>query len=229
MVPDTEVLNTDMTAVPIETAESDKQQSTVYESKPIYDFFKRIFDFIIGLVCLTLGFPILLVIAIAIVLDDFGSPFFVQDRVGKNGKIFKMLKFRTMYKNAEEIKVDLERENEYADVHFKIKHDPRITRVGRFLRDTSLDETLQCVNLLIGNMSLVGPRPFVESEQKQLPSDRLSIKPGITCYWQLADTVKMPIQEQLELDYRYMRERSFKTDCKLILQTVGGVFKKSNC
>lgn len=229
MVQDTEMLNAELTAVPIEAAEPAKQQDLICESKPIYDFFKRVFDLVIGLACLTLGLPILLVIAIAIMIDDFGSPFFVQERVGKNGKIFKMVKFRSMYKNADRIKVDLENENEYTDVHFKIKHDPRITRVGRFLRDTSLDETLQCVNLLLGNMSVVGPRPFVESEQKQLPSDRLSIKPGITCYWQLADTVKMPIQDQLELDYRYMRERSFKTDWKLIIQTIGGVFKKSNC
>ena len=140
-----------------------------------------------------------------------------------------MVKFRTMYVNADEMKKDLMIQNEYDSVHFKMQDDPRVTKVGRFLRKTSLDETPQALNLLTGSMTIIGPRPFLKSEQDQLPSDRLCIKPGLSCYWQLADTVKMTNEEQLELDYKYIRERSVKTDLKIIGMTVTSMFRRSNC
>ena len=197
--------------------------------KPAYDFVKRAFDIAVSLICLTVGLPVYLIIALAIVIDDPGNPLFIQKRVGKNGKVFNMVKFRTMRKDAEQIKVNLTEQNEYKSVHFKIENDPRVTKVGRFLRRTSLDETAQVLNLLTGSMTIVGPRPFIPSEQEQLPSDRLQVKPGLSCYWQLADTAKMSDEEQLELDYRYIRERGIRTDLKLIFNTIKTIFKAKNC
>lgn len=199
------------------------------EPKPAYDFIKRIFDIIVSLICLTVGLPVYIIIAFAIMIDDPGNPFFVQERVGKNGKVFRMVKFRTMRKDAEEMKVNLSAQNEYKSVHFKIENDPRVTKAGKFLRKTSLDETPQVLNLLTGNMTVVGPRPFIPSEQVQLPDDRLQVKPGLSCYWQLADTAKMSDEEQLELDYRYIRERGVGTDLKIILATIKSIFKGGNC
>ena len=196
--------------------------------KPVYDLVKRLFDVVVSLICLTAGLPVYLIIALAIVIDDPGNPLFIQKRVGKNGKVFKMVKFRTMRKDAEQIKVDLAEQNEYKSVHFKIENDPRVTKVGRFLRRTSLDETAQVLNLLMGSMTIVGPRPFIPSEQEQLPSDRLQVKPGLSCYWQLEDTTKMSDEEQLELDYRYIRERGILTDLKIIWKTVCSVFRAKN-
>lgn len=118
--------------------------------------------------------------------------------------------------------------NEYTDVQFKMENDPRITPVGRIIRKTSIDELPQLINILKGDMSIIGPRPFIRSEQEQLPSDRLMVKPGLSCYWQISDTAKMSSEEQLELDYRYIRERSFITDIKLIFMTVVVVFTGKN-
>ena len=176
-----------------------------------------------------MGLPVYLIMILAIVIDDPGNPFFVQERVGLNGRVFKMVKLRTMRKDAEKIKVNLVEQNEYKSVHFKIENDPRVTRVGRFLRRTSLDETAQVLNLLTGSMTIVGPRPFIPSEQEQLPNDRLQVKPGLSCYWQLEDTTKMSDEEQLELDYRYIRERGIKTDLKIICATIGSIFHAKNC
>ncbi len=197
--------------------------------KPLYDFVKRVFDIVVALICLTVGLPVYLIMILTIVVDDPGNPFFVQERVGLNGRIFKMVKLRTMRKDAEKIKVNLAEQNEYKSVHFKIENDPRVTKVGRFLRRTSLDETAQVLNLLTGSMTIVGPRPFIPSEQEQLPDDRLQVKPGLSCYWQLEDTTKMSDGEQLELDYRYIRERGIGTDLKIIFETIKSIFKGGNC
>ena len=109
-----------------------------------------------------------------------------------------------------------------------MENDPRITKVGKFLRRTSLDETAQAVNLLTGSMTVIGPRPFVPSEQAQLPEDRLLVKPGLSCYWQLEDTTKMSDEQQLELDYRYINERSVRTDVKLIFRTIFSIIQRKN-
>ena len=204
------------------------KSNVVLKKKPVYDFLKRFGDILISLVALTCGLPIFIIIAIVIMLDDFGNPFFMQERIGKDGKAFQMFKFRTMFMNADEMKVNLMAENEYDSVHFKMSNDPRITRVGKFLRKTSIDELPQILNVLLGHMTIIGPRPFVRSEQDQLPSDRLLVKPGLSCYWQITDTVKMSNEDQLELDYKYIRNRSVKTDLEIIWATVMLVVKGLN-
>ena len=208
---------------------SSSEKRCEVKHRPVYDFIKRVFDILVALMCLTVGLPVYLVLIIAIVIDDPGNPFFVQERVGYKGRVFRMVKLRTMYRDAEKLKPELMSENEYDCVHFKMKNDPRITRVGRFLRRTSLDEIPQVVNLLTGSMSVIGPRPFVPPEQSQLPYDRLCVKPGLSCYWQLANTTKMSYDEQLELDYKYIRERGVGTDLKIIWKTIMHIFKGENC
>lgn len=133
-----------------------------------------------------------------------------------------------MYRDADSHKSELKNECE-SDIHFKIKNDPRITKVGRFLRATSLDETPQVINVLLNHMSIVGPRAYIMSEQAQLPDDRLRVKPGLTCYWQITDTTKMSYEEQLELDYKYIRERGIVTDWKIIWHTLEYIVHHSNC
>lgn len=201
----------------------------IYTPKPIFDFFKRVFDVFASLICIVVGLPVYLIIAAVIIIDDPGNPFFAQERVGLNGKHYMCLKWRSMYMDAEARKAELAQQNEYDSVHFKIANDPRITRVGRFLRKTSLDETAQFLNILFNDMSFIGPRPFVVKEQDQLPSERLAVKPGLSCYWQITDTTKMSTEEQLELDYKYIRERSVSTDLSLIIKTIMVVFKGKNC
>ena len=205
------------------------QERIVVKRKPVYEFVKRAFDIVVSLICLTVGLPVYLIIALAVIFDDFGNPLFVQERVGKDGRVFRMVKFRTMRKDAERMKGLLTAFNEYHSVHFKMEDDPRITRIGRFLRKTSLDETPQALNLLTGSMTIIGPRAFIPSEQAQLPLDRLQVKPGLSCYWQITDTTKMSYDEQLELDYRYIRERGIRTDLKLIWKTIKHIFKEGNC
>lgn len=199
-----------------------------FKKKPVYDFLKRFGDILVSLVALTAGLPVFIIIALVIMIDDFGNPFYMQERIGKNGKAFNMFKFRTMYRHSDAMKVDLMAGNEYESVHFKMSNDPRITKVGKILRRTSLDELPQILNIFLGHMTIIGPRPFLRVEQDQLPSDRLLVKPGLSCYWQLADTVKMSNEEQLELDYKYIRNRSVKTDLEIIFKTIMSVVKGSN-
>ena len=204
------------------------KSNVVLKKKPVYDFLKRFADILISVIALTCGLPFFIIIALVIMIDDFGNPFFMQERIGKDGKAFNMFKFRTMFMNADEMKVDLMEENEYDSVHFKMSNDPRITRVGKFLRKTSLDELPQILNVLLGHMTIIGPRPFVRIEQDQLPGDRLLVKPGLSCYWQITDTVKMSNEDQLELDYKYIRTRSIGTDLKIILATIKMILGAGN-
>lgn len=206
----------------------DKITDISFRKKPVYDFFKRIFDIVASFAALIVLSPVFLITAVVIMFDDFGNPFFIQERIGYNGEKFKMIKFRTMYKDAEERKKDLLAHNEADGVHFKMKDDPRILPHARFIRKTSIDELPQLINIFFGKMTIIGPRPFVVNEQEQLPDDRLLVKPGLSCYWQLADRDSMPINEQLELDYKYIRERSFRTDFKIILKTIALIFNMGN-
>ena len=208
----------------------DSSPRLTMKRKPVYDFFKRVFDILVALICLTVGLPVYLLIALVIVIDDPGNPLFVQKRTGRNGKEFYMVKFRSMRINADKLKSELIRQNEYeSGVHFKIENDPRITKVGKFIRATSLDEIPQALNILTGSMTVVGPRPYIPSEQAQLPIDRLCVKPGLSCYWQITDTTKMSNEEQLELDYKYIRERGVMTDFKIIFKTIRMMLKGKNC
>ena len=203
------------------------EERIVVRRKPVYEFVKRTFDIVVSLLCLTVGMPVYLILILIIEICNPGNPFFIQERVGFKGRVFRMIKLRTMYKDADSHKFELKNECE-SDVHFKIKKDPRITKVGKFLRATSLDEIPQAINVLMNHMSIVGPRAYIISEQALLPKDRLQVKPGLTCYWQITDTTKMSYEEQLELDYKYIRERGVWTDLKLIGKTIKVVLARKN-
>ncbi len=190
--------------------------------------FKRLQDIVLSIVALVVLFPLLLIVALAIVIDSPGaSPIFVQTRVGLNGKKFKFYKFRTMVPNADELLAQLLSRNEMDGPVFKIKNDPRITRMGHFLRKTSIDELPQLINILRGDMSLVGPRPPLPRETEQYDEkawQRLSVTPGLTCYWQTQPKRNtLSFDQWLALDMKYIEERSFLTDWKIIFRTVGAV------
>ncbi|RKD86210.1 exopolysaccharide biosynthesis polyprenyl glycosylphosphotransferase [Mangrovibacterium diazotrophicum] len=185
--------------------------------------FKSLFDFFFSLCVIVLTFPVQLAIAIAIKIDDGGPVFFKQERVGLNGRRFHCFKFRTMVVNAEELKAQLAGQNEQEGPVFKIKADPRITRIGRFLRKTSLDEIPQFLNVIRGDMSVVGPRPPLPSEVEKYERwqiRRLSMKPGITCTWQVSGRNNIPFTQWMKLDLEYIDNWSFKNDISLIFKTV---------
>ena len=197
----------------------------------IYLIVKRITDIVCSLAGLIVLSPILLIIAIAIKMDSKGPIFFKQDRVGKDERIFSMYKFRSMVVNAEELKKSLEKENEMSGPMFKMKKDPRITRVGRFIRKTSIDELPQLINVLKGDMSLVGPRPSLPKEVEAFEpwmKERLTVLPGLTCIWQVSGRNNIPFKEWMELDIKYVRERSYLLDLKLIFKTFFVLFGDDN-
>ena len=202
------------------------------ESKSkIYLIAKRITDIVCSLVGLIILSPILLCTAIAIKIDSNGPILFKQDRVGKDEQIFSMYKFRSMVVNAEELKKSLEKENEMSGPMFKIKKDPRVTRVGRFIRKTSIDELPQLINVLKGNMSLVGPRPSLPKEVEAFEpwmKERLTVLPGLTCIWQVSGRNNIPFKEWMELDIKYVRERSYFLDLKLNFKTIFVLFGDDN-
>lgn len=183
---------------------------------------KAFSDIILSGIILLLVSPLMLIISFFIKLDG-GPIFFRQKRMGLHGKYFYCLKFRTMVTNAEELKAKLMHMNEQEGPVFKIKHDPRITRIGHFLRKTSLDELPQFINVLRGDMSIVGPRPPIPSEVKQYErwqSRRLSMKPGITCIWQVSGRNNIPFQEWMKMDMQYIDNWSLKLDFLILFKTV---------
>lgn len=184
--------------------------------------FKVIFDFLFSLLILILLSPLLLIISILIKLDG-GPVFFLQKRIGLHGREFYCYKFRTMVINAEELQKTLLDKNEQEGPVFKIKNDPRVTKIGRFLRKTSLDELPQFLNVLRGEMSVVGPRPPIPSEVKQYErwqQRRLSMKPGITCIWQVSGRNNIPFDQWMKMDMQYIDTWSLKLDIIIILKTV---------
>ena len=193
-----------------------------------YHFFKRVFDIVFSAAVLLVFSPIYLLLALVIFLDDpHGSPFYIQTRVGRKGRLFRFYKFRSMVVNADELKASLQEQNEKNGPVFKIKDDPRITRVGKFIRRTSLDELPQFWNVLKGDMTIVGPRPALPEEVAQYNRYhqlRQLITPGLTCYWQIQPKRNsLPFTEWLALDLKYIEERSFLVDWKIMLQTIGAV------
>ena len=187
-----------------------------------YLFSKRVTDIFLSAIGLILLSPILLIVAIAIRIDSKGPIIFKQDRVGKDGKIFSMYKFRSMIVNAEELKAKLETKNEMSGPMFKMKNDPRITKVGRFIRKTSIDELPQLINVIKGDMSLVGPRPSLPKEVEKFSPwmlERLKVKPGITCYWQVMGRNNIAFEEWMKLDVKYVHEMNYWLDIKLIFKT----------
>lgn len=184
---------------------------------------KRLVDVLLATFGLILSAPIWLLVGIAIKLDSKGPVVFVQERVGFHGQTFRFLKFRSMYSDAEERLQDLLAANEASGPVFKIRRDPRITRVGRFIRRTSLDELPQLINILKGEMSLVGPRPaLVREVQTYRPSDRvrLEVKPGLTCLWQIRGRSEVDFDTWMEFDREYVRGLSAILDLEIILRTV---------
>ena len=196
-----------------------------------YDFIKRVIDIIISSLGLIMLSPILLIVGISIKLESKGPVFFSQKRVGLNGKEFDMFKFRSMVVNAEELKEKLSSQNEMSGPMFKMKDDPRITKVGKFIRKTSIDELPQLLNVLKGEMSLVGPRPSLPNEFKEFESwmmKRLEVKPGLTCYWQVMGRNNIGFEEWMKLDIKYVDERNTVIDIKLIFKTFFVLFGDKN-
>lgn len=189
---------------------------------------KRALDFILILVALPLIVPALLVSALAVRLDSPGPITYVQERTGRHGKPFRMYKFRTMVVNAGEMKEQLRHLSIVPPPDFKIPNDPRITRVGRFLRQTSLDELPQILNVLRGEMSLVGPRPtsFMPASYQLWHTERLEVPPGITGLWQIRGRNAATFDERLRLDIAYIDRMSLGFDLWIIFQTLKSVFRR---
>lgn len=199
----------------------------------IYKFVKRAFDFIVALVAIVAISPLLLIISAIVYLGDPGSVIYGQLRIGKNGKAFKMWKFRSMYKNADKMIDQLtdEQRQQYI-TEFKIDNDPRITPVGNFLRKTSLDELPQLFNVLCNDMSLVGPRPLIESEIQTYYADMfdtlLSVKPGVTGYWQAYARNNATYQsgQRQQMEMYYVNHASIMLDIKILFRTVASVLRR---
>ena len=195
--------------------------------RPGYAFGKRVMDLAICLAILPLALPIMALCAAAIWLEDPGPILFRQLRTGRGGRRFKMLKFRSMVKNAEELKARYAHLNELTWPDFKITNDPRVTRVGWFLRKTSLDELPQIFNVIRGDMSLVGPRPtsFDASTYQLWHTERLEVLPGITGLWQVNGRADLDFDQRLALDVYYIEHRSLWLDMAILAQTVPMVLR----
>ena len=208
------------------TIEMPKYSKIKFKKKRAYSFFKRSFDVMASLLGIIVLFPLLIIISIAIKSFDGGPVFFKQKRVGKDGKKFIMYKFRSMVPDADKMVVDLQDKNEASGPMFKIKDDPRITKIGKFIRKTSIDELPQLFNVLNNSMSLVGPRPALPREVTQYTikqTERLLVKPGITCIWQVSGRSEIPFERQVEMDVYYVEHRSVWFDTKLLFKTIPAV------
>lgn len=223
---------------PVEELQNPGEQKLVHldrkeqlRTKKRYWILRRGQDIFFSALALLVLWPLMAVIALVIHIDDpHGSPFFSQVRCGRDGKLFKMHKFRSMYSDAEDRLAEILKDNEMDGPAFKIKDDPRITRVGRLIRKTSLDELPQLWNVLKGEMSIVGPRPALprevelyNEEQKQ----RMYVTPGLTCYWQIQPRRnEISFDDWMAMDLKYIQERSFLVDWKIIFKTVVAVIRK---
>lgn len=202
----------------------------ILRSKRFYWIGRRAQDIFFSLLALiVLAIP-MLIVALVIWIDSPGaSPIFSQARVGRDGRVFKFYKFRSMVPNAEAKLHEVLEQNEMDGPVFKMKNDPRITRVGRFIRKTSIDELPQLINILKGDMSIVGPRPALPrevAEYGEYEMQRLYVTPGLTCYWQIQpNRNELTFDEWMDLDLKYIQDRSFWLDWKLIILTIVAVFK----
>lgn len=193
-----------------------------------YNLWKRGMDLGVSSILLLLFFPVIAISAMAIWMEDRGPIMFRQRRVGRGGKMFDVLKFRTMCLNADELKAKLEAMNKHDGPIFKIENDPRVTKVGRWLRKFSIDEMPQLINVFRGQMSIVGPRPMLEKEVEHYDEwmfQRLQVKPGLTCYWQIMGRSNLSFEEWMELDKRYLEDMGFWTDIKIMWKTPRAIFK----
>ncbi len=198
------------------------------KAKPVYEFCKRVFDLVMASFALILLSPIFLVVPIAIKREDGGPVFFNQTRLTKNGKEFKMYKFRSMCMDAEEKLKDLQAQNIMEGPAFKMEHDPRVTKVGDFIRRKSIDELPQLLNIIKGDMTIIGPRPPLPREVAQYTPyqmHRLDVKTGLACYHECQGrSESRNFDDWVEADLKYIRERSMLTDLKIIFMTVYVVF-----
>ncbi|QPJ84720.1 sugar transferase [Sarcina sp. JB2] len=196
----------------------------------VYNFFKRSFDIISASIGILFLLPLFIVLAILVKLDSKGPIFFSHKRIGKNGKIIGIYKFRSMVSNSEEIfKNFTEEQKKEFEKNFKLDDDPRITKIGGFLRKTSLDELPQLLNIIKGDMSVVGPRPIVRAEVEKygVCADKLfSVKPGLTGFWQANGRSDTTYEERVQMDMYYIDNRSFLLDIRIILKTVISVIRK---
>lgn len=203
--------------------------------KVLYKVVKRLIDILGGLVGCVLLVPITVAVYIArkVLKEDDGPMFYEQLRIGKNGKEFRFYKFRSMVVNADEKLEEYLEQNEEAREEYKkykkLKHDPRITKIGEFLRKTSIDEFPQFINALKGDMSLVGPRPYLHREIQDMGDSYetvISVKPGLTGYWQVNGRSDKDFKERTEMDVAYVHDRTLWLDIKLLMKTVLKIFKK---
>ena len=202
----------------------------ILRTKRLYWMGRRAQDVFFSLLALIVLAVPMAIVALVIWIDSPGaSPIFSQDRVGRDGKIFKFYKFRSMVPNAEAKLKEVLDQNEMDGPVFKMKNDPRITRVGHFIRKTSIDELPQLINILKGDMSIVGPRPALPREVAQYTDyerQRLYVTPGLTCYWQVQpNRNELTFDEWMELDLKYIQDRNFWLDWKLIFQTIWAVLR----
>lgn len=203
--------------------------SAIIEKKYFYRFIKRTFDIVGSSIGILLLSPLFLIVAFLMKKEEPRGPiFFSQTRVGKNGKKFKIFKFRSMCVDAEEKLAELLKHNEVEGAMFKMKEDPRITKVGKVIRKFSIDELPQLWNVLIGEMSLVGPRPPLVREiavYAEYDKQRLLVKPGCTGLWQVSGRNEVGFDEMVELDLSYIRSMSIKNDLIIMVKTVGVMFR----
>ncbi len=192
---------------------------------------KRIFDLVVTLAAMPIILPFMAIVAVAIKLDSKGPILFTQDRIGLHKRPFKMFKFRSMVPDAEQRMAEIEHMNEADGPNFKIENDPRITRLGRFIRKTSIDELPQLFNVIVGDMSLVGPRPMSKRDvnlfDRGLQRKRFSVRPGITCLWQISGRSDLSFDDWLKLDIKYIDNWSFWLDLKILIMTIPTVLKGS--
>ena len=199
-------------------------------SKKVYIKVKRVIDVILASIALILLSPLFAIIAIAIKIDSKGPVFFAHKRIGKNGKIIKLYKFRSMVINAEELIKSFtpEQMKEYKE-NYKLTNDPRITKVGKFLRKTSLDELPQLINIINGDLSIIGPRPVIADELEKYGTNKdkfLSVTPGLTGYWAANGRSNTTYEQRMEMELYYIDNLSLKMDIKVFFKTILSVVKK---
>lgn len=209
------------------------KERSLIDKKKVYMTVKRTYDFIISGMALIVLAPIMLFICLLIKIDSKGPAILVQERIGENGKIFKMYKYRSMVVGADKLLDKYLKENEEARKEYKkykkLQNDPRVTKIGKIIRKTSIDELPQLINVFIGNMSLVGPRPYLPREKedmKNLYNDIVKSKPGITGIWQVSGRNDISFDQRLEMDYTYNSDKSTMYDIKILLKTFKKVLEK---
>lgn len=227
-VSDEEILQENVTSVTNKIEKNKKTKDTIYK------FIKRTIDILASIVGIILLLPMTIIIWIAnILVKDKGPVFFKQERIGKDGEFFKIYKYRSMVVDADDKLSKYLAENEEARAEYKkykkLKEDPRITKVGKFIRNTSIDEFPQFINVLKGQMTLVGPRPYLPREIKDMGEsfdEIIKVKPGLTGLWQVNGRSETTFEDRLRIDKEYVQKRGMKLDTKIFIWTIGKVFIK---